>query len=459
MPYNGKRAVPWARLVPDLILAVFITTEVFSAAPACASQNSGDEVVVGQSHQSLVPTWEDVVRRLMNQGRLDDAETVLNRRLSVSPKDTQARFLKGMIAAARGNHQLAIRQFRSILIDEPNATRVRLELARSFYLARDYGNAVRQFQFALAGKPPPAVIANINGYMASIRDSKNLSYNFAIAIAPDSNLNTGSSAREVSLFGLPFDLSESARQRSGIGLSVEAGAEWAPRISKGKRWRIGFSGERRMYSSSEFNDMSLAAFTGPRLISGKWDISLLGTAYKRWYGSAPYSHAVGARFEATHYLTPRLTVSGALSVQKVAYSHAREREGPLISLNAGGFYALTPSSGLTIKGCISRQRAQIDAYSNWSAFAAAGFYKDLPMGFSAYVEPSYSLARYDDALIGFGSKRTDNSQSLLLALLNRHLVLTRFTPRLSYTLTRQKSSIPLYNFNRNRVEIGLTTVF
>jgi len=418
---------------------------------------AADTVRTGQQAYSL--SWDIGARRLMNEGKLDAAELVLDRRLSIAPTDSQARFLKGMIALTRGNNQLAIQHFRSILIDEPNATRVRLELARAFYLDKDYGNAVRQFQFALAGKPPPEVVANINRHMASIREAKSLSYNFGVSIAPDTNLNAGSSAREVSLFGLPFDLSDDARQKSGIGLAVEVGGEWAPRIGKGKRLRLGLSGQRREYRGPEFDDMSLAAYAGPRIVSGQWDLSLLGTAYKRWHGSNPYSHATGARVEATHYLTPRLTLSGALSAQNVAYRRGRDREGPLMALNAGGFYALTPSSGATFKGSVSRQKARIDAYSSWSGFVAAGYYKDLPMGFSVYAEPSYSLARYDEALLGFGRKRADNSKSLLVTLLNRHLVLTRFTPRVSYTFTRQNSSIRLYDFKRNRVEIGLTTVF
>lgn len=44
------------------------------------------------------------------------------------------------------------------------------------------------------------------------------------------------------------------------------------------------------------------------------------------------------------------------------------------------------------------------------------------MGFSAYVELSISFARYGEALLGFGRKRSDNTRSVLIALLNRHLV-------------------------------------
>jgi hypothetical protein len=81
-----------------------------------------------------------------------------------------------------------------------------------------------------------------------------------------------------------------------------------------------------------------------------------------------------------------------------------------------------------VKGGLSRQEARTPAYANWSGFVAAGYFRDLPKGFSIYVEPSFSLARYDEALLAFGRKRSDNSQSVLVTLLNRHLVLTRFTP-------------------------------
>ena len=81
------------------------------------------------------------------------------------------------------------------------------------------------------------------------------------------------------------------------------------------------------------------------------------------------------------------------------------------------------------------------------------------MGFTVYVEPSFSLARYDEALIGFARRRSDRTTAVMLTVLNRHLVLTRFTPRISYTYTRQASSIPLYEFSRSRLEVGLTTAF
>jgi outer membrane protein len=38
-------------------------------------------------------------------------------------------------------------------------------------------------------------------------------------------------------------------------------------------------------------------------------------------------------------------------------------------------------------------------------------------------------------------------------------VLSRFTPRLSYTFVKRASSIALYEFTQNRLEVGITTAF
>ncbi len=428
------------------------------ATPVWASETA--EATAEQPQAEPSPeVWDVHARALMNSGHLDAADAVLDARLAIEPGDVQARFLKGLIAMARGDNRRAIGLFRSILIDHPNATRVRLELARAFYNVKDYGNARRQFQFALAGKLPPEVTANINRYMASIRDAKSLSFTVGIAVAPDSNLNTGSSAREVTLFGLPFDLSDDARGRSGVGLAVEAGTEWAPRIGHGKRLRLGFNIQRREYAGSEFDDMTAAAYAGPRVVTGRWDLSVLGTAYMRWYGGRRYNSALGGRVEATYHLSNRLELSAALGMQSLRFQRTPARGGPLFFLNASGFYALSPSSGTTLKLGISRQNARAAGFSSWSGFVAAGYYKDLPMGFSAYVEPSLSVSRYDAALFGFDRPRADTTGSLLLTLLNRHLALGRFTPRISYTYTQQYSSVSLYVFSRHRVEIGLTTTF
>lgn len=432
----------------------------WSMAPMLAwpAMAGGEQWQAAQPDAQGAP-WPEHIKALILAGRLDDAARQLDQRLAASPQDVEARFLRGMIHVATGNYQPAIRLFRSILADQPSAARVRLELARAFFLDKDYGNARRQFQFALAGNLPPPVIANINAYLAAIRDAKSLSYSLALSVAPDSNINTGSSANEVSLYGIPFDLSDEARKRSGIGLAVEASGEWAPRIGPHRRLRIGFNGQRREYRGSTFDDMVVTAYIGPRITDGDWELSLLGTVSKRWYGSHAYNHSIGGRVEGSYQITPRTALSAAVTAQQLSYRRAADKDGHLFSVFATAYYALTPSSAATFKLGLSRQSANYAAYSNRGGFIAAGYYRDMPWGFSAYVEPSFAMVDYDEILAGFGELRSDRTKSLTLALLNRKLVLSRFTPRVSYVFTDQHSSLSLYRFKRSRLEFGLTTSF
>lgn len=437
--------------------------------PACSqegdaimvTEHSPDEVAVrGEGYGGCdVVAWDLLAQQMLHEKRWDDAARVINARLSVNDKDTEAQFMAALVEMGRGNYGQAIRLFRRILSDHPSATRVRLELGRAFFLKKDYQNALRQFHFALAGKPPPEVVRNINKYIYVIRMQRRWTRSAAIALAPDTNINTGSDAREVSLFGLPFDLSEGARKKSGIGLALEARTEFSLPVSAQGRLRIGASGTRREYSGSEFDDMTVSAYAGPRYFNQDWDASLLLTGYRRWYGVHRYSDAIGGRLEVTRHLSPRLGLNSGLSVQDVKYTRQPHMNGQLYSLGGSVIYTLTPASGVSVKANVARQTAQEKPWANWSQFVAAGYFRDLPKGFSVYIEPSLSAARYDEMIVAFGEKRRDKAFSISANILNRKIILGNFSPRLSYAFTKQKSNISLYRFDRHRFDIGLATVF
>jgi len=424
-----------------------------------AAQPVEDAPQVVKPQDQTVVSVTSLVEELLRQGKVDEASRVLAAMRKHHPDSMELRFLGGIVAMARSDYRAAIDLFRAILIDHPAAVRVRLELARAYYLDKDYANADRQFRFARAGKLPKDVMANIDGYLFAIRQSKSWSYSLSVSLAPDTNINAGSSAREVTLYGLPFELSEDARHHSGMGLAVDAGVEWAPRTGPSSRLRLGLNAQRREYSGSQFDDMALAAYAGPRFVRRKWDVSVLGTVFQRWYGGDAYARSAGARIDATHYPTPKLALFGSLAAQKLDHQRIPEMSGYVYSASAGAYRPLNSISSVTLKGGMNRQDSRIGAYSSWSGYAAAGYYRDLPAGFSIYLEPSVAFARYDDRLPALDARRSDKSVSGLVTILNRHIVLSRFTPRVAYTFTKQDSNIPLYRFTRHRIEVGLTTNF
>jgi hypothetical protein len=396
---------------------------------------------------------------LMQNGRSTEARQLLEQLAIGNPKSNDVDFLLGLLAVQSSDYDAAVDRFRAILVRSPDAVRVRLELGRTFFLKHDYENAFRQFQFARAGKLPPGVGPSIDRFVAAIRQQKDWSYKFSFAIAPDSNINNGTSSRETEIFGLPFELSEDTRRKSGIGVAIDTSAELAPQVSDNIRLRIGAAVQRRQYRDADFNDMVLAVHAGPRLELRGWDISLLATGFRRQFGGRRLSEGVGARLEGTYTPGARTQVSFGLAAHEVRYPDYPLQDGRSFSAWLGTVRALTPSSSLNARMGASRKTARTPELASRSGWIAAGYYRDLPGGFSVYLEPSYGASRYDATDPFFVKRRKDRLLELQFAVLHRRIVFTRFTPRVALTFTRRDSNMDLYDFNQRRLEVGLTSSF
>ena len=428
--------------------AAFPTTAVAQEAPASQVNSSTQDISIDQ-----------FVERLVQQGQIEKAEKLLEALDASTPANEQLRFLRGLLALNQGDYRKAIDIFRAILVDHPEALRVRLELARAHFMAREFQNADRQFRAVRAENLPPAVQANVDVFLGQIRMAKDWSYGLSVAIAPDTNINGASTTREVDIYGLPFRLSEDARQKSGIGAAIDASLEYAPRIAPNGRFRLGAALQRREYKGTQFDDMTLALQAGPRFVLPKWDLSLLGTGFRRWYGGDAYASSFGGRMEATHYAGPRTVFNGSLAILRIEDEREDARSRWVYSASLGGMRQINQKSAVTVRLGINRQDAQENAYSNWAGVISAGYYRELPEGFSIYLEPSLALTDYDAPLLAFGKTRKDKVGSITAAVLNRRIVLWRFTPRIAYSFTKSDSTIDLYDYNRHRLEFGLTAVF
>ncbi len=91
----------------------------------------------------------------------------------------------------------AITALRTLRIGRPDLVRVRLELARLFFLQGEDRLARRHFEQVLAGKPPAGVALNVNRFLAQIRARKRWSVRVGAALVPDSNLSTRSDENTV----------------------------------------------------------------------------------------------------------------------------------------------------------------------------------------------------------------------------------------------------------------------
>jgi outer membrane protein len=389
----------------------------------------------------------------------EDAEVILRQRIRDNPRDAGAHFLLGMIAVRRGSLTAAAAEFRAALAINPGLVRVRLELARVLFRQGNYRSALRHFQLAEASNLPPAVRVNVDRFLGAIRNAKAWSYNVDFAVAPDSNINAATSAREAIIFGLPFTLDDQARRHSGIGLSVSGNVEFAPRVSSLLRFRMGALASRRDYRANSFDDDYYGVYAGPRLQLGAFDISLLGTAGRRFYGRRLNQRSAGGRLEASYYASP--TTAAVLTVlsEHLQFPALPLEDGWLTAVDAGVVKAVTPVSSISGDLGVIRQTARAPTLSSRGLFAALGYRRELRDGFGLDVQPTISYSVYGAVDPFFGKRRRDATEQVAVSVTNQKFAIWQFTPRLTYRFTKRASSISLYSFTQSRIEIGLTTDF
>ena len=392
--------------------------------------------------------------------------------------DIAARFQAGMDAMEEGarlpeaereaKFDEAIAAFRAILVDRPELVRVRLELARAFFLKGEDSLARRHFEQVLAGRPPEAVAANIALFLRIMRARRRWEAHFGAAIAPDSNLNTASGERTIFLdtpFGrLPFTLDRPATPKSGLGLSVWSGGEY--QYPLGFRWRLrsGANASIREYKGGDFDRHSLAAHLGPRrFIDARTEASLLATVDRQWTAGAPETDRFGLRLEGEQRLTPRLAVFARASAARRNCRDCNWLDGPVGDVSLGASWAALPILRVGGNGGWNWARANAEHWRSSGSQASLGATLSLPAGFTLGLRASMQRIEYQGR--GFAHNtidrkpRRDETRTLSVSVHNRAVTMLGFSPRVSVVREQRETNAQALDYDRNRAELSFVRQF
>ena len=446
--HMNRYATTLGRLLLVLILATIAIPALAVAQETPRRSELSTEVLI------------EATRAALAKGELEDAEFLLQ---GVTPEGgniDDLDFLYGSIAMAREDWQTAIARFRAMLIRDPTLPRVRLDLALAYFRAEEESSAAYHFRQVLGDEDlPPVVRARTLAFLDTIRRRKTWSVSTSVALAPDSNINAATSSREVNLFGLPAQLSEDARQTSGVGLNARISGGYEARISPDLRFRTGTSLSTRTYEKSKFNDRTLTLRAGPRFLFEKFDLRPELTARARRLGGEIYSRAAGIELSGNWQAAAAWRLSAAVGGERVSYETFLG-EGNMYSTQLGLTHALGRATLLRADGVFRREAVDSEAYS-WREFiVGASATRELPRGFVATVGSTYRLRRYDSPLAAFGPEaRQDRTLAGRMKVSNRHIELFGFMPELTVKHERRSSNISLYDYKRNLVEVGVVRAF
>jgi tetratricopeptide (TPR) repeat protein len=401
-----------------------------------------------------------MVHSLMAQKQWQAAQLELQEvALNPNADPIEVLFLGGLIAIENQNYATAISQFQRILIDHPNITRARLELARAYFLSGDDDGAQFQFERVLASDLPVGVSANVQFFLAQIRSRRSWTFGFGFSLLPDSNVNQATSSQTVMIAGLPFTLSSDARQTSGVGFLWQLYGE--KRWNIDDQWRIALSGNllRKDYSKKQFNDTTVYSRIGPRYLFEGGDVGVGLSLSKRLLGDMPYNDAQGLFIDTNRQLGEHWLAQASLESQQFQFDTGKGSPGTLTSSFLKVRYLLSPVS--LVEGGIDL------SYDNTiSQFAlhqttgiSAGFRSEAPYGLGYGISLRSARTHYPVFQSFFNQYRDDELSSLSIDLTKRDWQFYGFAPVISVTKIKNNSGISLYNFERTMGQLGFNRQF
>ncbi len=191
-------------------------------------------------------------------------------------------------------------------------------VASAHFRAGQYGRASLWLRVAAQHADTPLANQAVAADFAGLRAVTPWTAKLSFSLAPSSNINNGSQADKVVIWGLPFTLNPDARALSGWEMALGANLSYRLSESAAHRTEIGLAAFSRSYALSR--DSAAAA---PNVSGGDYAFSgveLLGS--HSWRGDQPGSHSVSLGMGRNWYAGDPYTVYGRVRYGREAQAGA-----------------------------------------------------------------------------------------------------------------------------------------
>jgi outer membrane protein len=401
-----------------------------------------------------------VADRLRAGGRTAEAATIYDA-LAHDPEPNvraEARFREGLMFADLHRYRDAAVAFRAVLDQRPDATRVRLELARVLALLGDEAAARRELRQAEANGLPPDVLLTVNQFARGLVNDKRAGGSLELALAPDSNVNRATQQRTLDTTIAPLTLSSDARAQSGLGLKLAGDGYLRIPVTEELTLVPRSSALSNLYRSAQFNDASADGLVGLEWRVGVDRLSgSVGGAW-RWYGDRPFARTWTAAADYIHPAGQRAQLLLNIGASTATFLRNSLQNGKIYSGSAGYERALSRRAGVETTLSVTRESARDPGYATWSEGISLFGWRDAGRG-TLSVSAGVHRLDGDAALFLFPDRRREWLLDASAGLTLRKLTFRGLAPIVRLTTERNISTVGLYDYKRVSGELGLTRAF
>lgn len=429
-----------------------------AAAAAVPAQDSTGSMA---SQVTLSPPEMFLAAEVAERQSENSTAVAIYRALSSNPSTeirNEARFRLALLRMKEGRLTESATLLRTILDEQPEAQRVRLELAGVLATLGDVGSARRELRAARAGDLPPEVARVVDRFSAALREHKPLGGTLSVAMASDSNVNRATQSDTLGTIIGDFVLDEDAKARSGNGLAFDAQGYARTGLGADHAILISLSGSADLYRQKRFNDVAVALRAGPELKIGSGRLNFSGGVARRWFGGEPFTSSAGAAFAYTRPILRVAQVRVTGSTDRVVNHRNRLESGWGFGGSAAVEFSLSSRTGAGLALSGARRSARDPGHSTTAGQLTLFAYREMAR---MTVTASASVGRLaaDERLFLYPQKRSETLLRGTLGATMRQLAVRGFAPTAQLTVERNRSTVEIYDYRRTAFEVGITRAF
>lgn len=424
-------------------------------------------------------------KQYFNAKEYEKASVVFQQAFLNNPADLDISFFMGraafeqaMLARTEGKDDLtqkrleaALMAFDRVLIMDPAAVRVKLEIARCHMQLGSYQLARQYFYEVLHTNPPEPVIQNINIYLASMKALEKKHYingSVSVGISADNNVYSAPGDYLLTFPGSGGDITvpASSEPLADFIYTIIASLSHIYKFEESPySWKTSIIDLNSLYNQYADLDIHLLGITtGPTYQKNNFFLEAHTSLNTLTLGRAGYVQPTSIGGSAGFLLGPRFLISTSLQFEKKEYKKETDKEKDATNIHA----SLSPSLSLgknRLTGTVSKERENADAASfsydriQW----AIRLDRLLTNSLTFYANYDFKTTDYDAIRAGDIVIRSDEIKILSLGF-NKIVWKSKDKSKnisafLTYTYTDSDSNVAIYTYDKTATTITVSYNF
>lgn len=381
--------------------------------------------------------------------------------------DNRVAFMLGLCYVHLKEYSEAISCFQKILKDEPDNNRVRVELARAYFLAGEEQKELskKEFLAVKAANPPPLVGKNIERFLDIIEGrSSDVGRHKWIAqvtagLKYDSNANGGPSSSSILLFGQYTPNTDKKVSDTADEASLYLGHVFP--FTDSYTWQSDISFTHAGYHEHhEYNADVLNVSSGPSFRSGKFLFSIPVLCERYDVGSDRYTTTYAAVPQFRYPITDEFNVNLILRGMKRDYKRSEDigRDADVWAAEYYFLYSFGRDNFVKAGGVYGKENADRDYYNNRFSEFYAGFSANLPYDLLLYAQQNVKSLEYEECEPAFFELREDTQYTSYLNL-KKEFGKSGWSISLVYNYTFYDSNLDFYEYKRHQGMFSVSKLF